>query len=132
MTDQPTHRPTDDFLDEPLADDLMETPDYALLAILAFRQEWAKLPPLVRASIAADMVHRCAADERHLLGRASAEGAYGMDRRRNVTHSFLRGTREIATLFAALARQADTEATAKGYDTLGLDSVYVVTKEPAR
>lgn len=122
----------DDQHDEPLADDLQETPDDALLALLTFRQEWAKMPPLVRASIAADMVHRCAADERHLRGRAGTEAAYSMDRRRSVTHAFLATTNLVTELFARLGVAADQEAVAKGAAAHPLDSIHVVTKEPAR
>lgn len=97
-------------------DQVMQVPENVLLGFGRFWTAWRTIPPLVRAS-AAFMVLE------HARSRVAAQPrfddlaqAYSLPRRLSVMRASVEAHEQIGRLLAALARNSDDEATARGID----------------
>lgn len=77
---------------------------------------WAALPPLVRASAASNVVDWLENQRSSLQRGEKIDIAHGMTRRLAVNLSFSEAYGILASLCAALTREADAEAVARGID----------------
>jgi hypothetical protein len=82
-------------------------------AFKSFREEWALLSPLVRASVAEFIAERSAYCKRDHLRSAAYEASVGLRRRVRVTDQFAAGHDLISRFFIALSAEADTEVETK-------------------
>lgn len=83
---------------------------------LDFRRAWAALPPLVRASVASGVVDWLEQQRSSLQRGEKIETHHGLFRRIAVTRNFIEAYGVIVEFCAALTREADEEAVARGID----------------
>lgn len=81
-------------------------------ALLAFADDWEKIPPLVRAAQAAHLAEWAYSMRRAAENTSDIDRRLAMDRRANVAFQFAGAAFALTTFAAALARIADDEAIA--------------------
>lgn len=86
-------------------------------SLTAFREKWAKLPPLVRASVGVQLYDETMARFKS-YERVTGNARGLMPRRERVSHMHMNASLILAELFCALTNEADAEATALGLGPL--------------